>query len=130
MIKTIHNIIKMQNTRLNNLKSFLKSLGGDWKPDGGERKIPKIWDSNRKQFNLPFFAQNRYVAILENEKGVFDYLLDLDSKEQAEAYYKWNSVGSSEFLILDLDRYLTVAEYFSPDHFGNPGDSWIDLGEV
>lgn len=117
----------MQNTRLNNLKSFLKSLGEDWKPNGGPIKIPKIWDSNRKQFNLPFFAQNRYVAILENEKGVFDYLLDLDSKEQAEAYYKWNSVGSSRHIILDLDNRKIVAEYCKPNDFGHQSNIWINI---
>jgi hypothetical protein len=116
----------MQNTRLNNLRAFLKSLGEDWKPNGGTAKIPKIWDPNRRQFNLSFFASKRYTAILKTEE-TFDYLLELDNEEQARAYYKWNSVGNSEFVILDLDSGLVVAEYLWPDNFGNPAKSWSKL---
>ena len=115
------------NTRLSNLSLFLKSLGKDWKPNGGKTKIPKIWDPNRKQFNLSFFAQNRYVAVLGNEEETFDYLLDLENEECVRAYYRWNSLGASMFKILDLDRGIVIAEYFSPDVFGNPNGSWIKL---
>ena len=100
----------MTEKRLKNLSDFLENLGSKWKPDGGPDSIKRIWDANRKKFNLNYFAKNPYVAILIDKKGNYYYLVDLESRETYEAYAKWNNIGDSGFCIFNLDSGKSVYE--------------------
>jgi hypothetical protein len=114
-------------TRLKTLSNYLKFLGNKWEPYGGPQKIKKVWDG--RSFNLRHFVEYPYVAILGHYKdpeiypnlvGIEFYfdLVELDDKEQARNYWKWNHVGQGCFRILELDTGLTVAEWYSPDQYG------------
>jgi hypothetical protein len=106
------------STRLETLKNYINSLGDKWKPDGGSASIKKIWDANRKQFNLNFFAKYPYLVLIENESDEVEYLLDLESEGEAEAYAEYGAIGKCGWRILNLDTGLEFCRYIPPDAFG------------
>ena len=118
------------NTPLKNISNYLKTLGKKWQPNGGKQKVKGIWDG--RNFNLRYFAEYPYVAILgefvldgpetreRTGEEIYTYLVELDSKEQARCYYRWNQVGSDSMMrILDTNTGICVAEWYSADKFVN-----------
>ena len=115
----------MNASRLDNLKHFLEA-NPNWNPKEGPKETTKgVWDSNRKSWNLNYFSDYRYTVIAMARLGkekleTGNYLLELDSLDQVNAFYKYNSIATVCFTILDLDENRVIHQYDQPSLWGYP----------
>lgn len=104
------------------LSNYLKGLGNAWKPDGGKEKVKGIWDPNRKQWNLDYFSECKYVAVLGDAQEKYYALVDISDEESARCFWKWNQVGSGCFRILENATGLVIAEWYGPGVFAEKNE--------
>lgn len=91
------------------LSNHLKSLGKAWQPDYGKQSVPKIWDANRRQYNLHFFAKHPYVGIVGDKDRVWYLLQEFNDEHGAYCYSKY-FVGLGYLQILDLKTGEVICE--------------------